>query len=354
MLNKINLISLVIKWRLAIFIITLLVLPIDQAIKSLANFDGLKYIAIAEEGYGTPSTFYSYNLFPLYPLIVHYFSSLFDYFYSSLFVSHLFALSAIFMLYKLATIDFTPEKSKKVVLLLLLFPASFFLITAYSESLFLTLSLSALYFARKQYFFISAVFAALATYTRAAGLILWVCLIIEYLSNHKSLIKALWDRRSLSMLIPPLGILYYLRYLEINTSDFLKFLPSLPTKFVFIHQVFIRYSKMIVFVDHSSSLFWVVLTELALSLFCLYLLIVSFKTARLSYWVYFLMAFFIPSLWGSFSGITRFIFICGPFFIILTNWLDTQKPLTQKIYLYASMAFLAVNLILFTRGIFVG
>jgi len=354
MKNITNLFKLFLKWRLLLLAVTLLFLPLNQSIQSLSNFDGLKFLNLAQEGYGTPKTYYSYNLFPMYPTLIKVFSPLLGYFNSAIFLSHLFAFGSIYLLYTLVKLNSSESESKFAIFLLLIFPSSFFLTTTYSESLFLFLSLATLLSLKKKQLLLSVIFAALSSYTRAAGIVLWAVILIDYFDSHPNWAKTIFSKRSLLLLIPPIGFLTYLRYLEVYTSNFLNFLPSLPTKFVFIHQVFLRYLKMVIFVDHNSYLFVVILTELLLSLLVVYLLIIRFKQTPLSYWINLLVIFFIPSLWGSFSGIGRFLLTCPPFFIILTSWLYKQNKTTKIIYYLISLLLLIFNLIIFSKGLFVG
>lgn len=348
-----NLFLLFLKWRLSLFAVTLFFVPLSVSIQSLSNFDGLKFLKLAELGYGTPQTYYSYNLLPLYPTLISFFSGTFGYFNSAITLSSLFTFLSVLVLFALIKYDYKESQAKLGIALLLLSPGAFFLNATYSESLFLFLATTSLLFVRRGNFLLSAIFASLASYTRAAGIILLLVIMIEYFERNKHIAKAVFDRKILSLLIAPLGFLYYLRYLEINTSDFLNFLPSLPEKFVFLHQVFLRYLKMVIFIDHTSHLFVVVLTELFLSLLALYLLVFRFKQTRLSYWIYLLAVFFIPSLWGSFTGIARFLLTCPPFFIMLSDWL-IEKPNLKKPILITFAVFLVANLIIFTKGLFVG
>ncbi len=354
MKNIASLFSLFVKWRVALFAITLLVLPMSGVILSSTNFDGQKFLNLAQLGYGTPKTYYSYNLFPFYPLLISTLSPVFGYLYSALFLSHFFAFCSLVLLYFLARKELSETDSKTATLLMLIYPSSFFLTATYSESLFLFLSLATLLSLRNKKLFLSVAFASLASYTRAAGIVLWLVILIEYFDSHKNWLQSIFTKNSLLLFIPPLGFFSYLKYLEVNTSDFLNFLPSLPSKFVFIHQVFIRYIKMIIFVDHGSYLFVVIATELILSLLVVYLLVFRFKQTRLSYWMYLMVIFFIPSLWGSFSGIGRFLLTCPPFFLILAEWISEKSTKTKVIYCIISGLLLAANLLIFSKGIFVG
>jgi hypothetical protein len=319
-----------------------------------SNFDGLRFLALAKEGYGTPHTFYSYSLFPLYPKLITAFSFLGGYLSSALIISNLCLFLSALVFVKLASLDIKAKHVTLALFLIAIFPSSFFLGSIYSESLFLLLSLLSFYFARRNRFLPAVILASLASYTRPFGLLIWPALIVEYFYQNKSSYLSFVRPRFLLLLIPPLGAFSYLRYLSVNTSDILNFLPSIPQKLVFIHQVFFRYLKMVVFIDHGSPLFLVVLTEIFVGVVFFLLLIFSFKHIRRSYWVYFLLSYLIPTFWGNFVGMPRFMLMIFPAFIFLAPWLERQHPFIRLTYYTVNIFLLIINLSLFARGYFVG
>lgn len=354
MKNYLEIIKTFLGWRFIVFFLSLPIIGLGGNHSLFANFDGHRYISIAQEGYGTPNTFYSYSLFPLYPLLIRIFSQMFSYLNSGLFLSHLFIFLSLIIFQKLARLDYSKVVSEKAITLLLCFPASFFFISVYSESLFLFLSLTSIYFCRQKKYLFSVLVAALASYTRAAGVLLWLIIIVEYLEENKGQIHRIIQPKSLLLLLPPLGFIYYLNYLQVYTSSFLKFLPSFPTKFVFLHQVALRYLKMVIFIDHTSSLFWVILTELIIGFFALYILIISYNKIRLSYWIYFFISYFVPTLWGSYTSIARFLIVVFPMFYFLSFWLETKPKIYQKVFYITSFFLMILNMSLFLKGVFVG
>ncbi len=346
-----NLISSVIIWRLALIIFTI---PLGNLLNIWSNFDGLRFLAIAKEGYGTPHTYYSYSLFPLYPKLIATFSFLGGSLSAALIITHLCLFLATFIFVKLASLDLKAKHVKLALFLIPIFPASFFLGAVYSESLFLLPSLLTFYFARKNNFLLAVFFAAFASYTRSFGLLLWPALIVEYFHQEKFSYQAIFKPRFLLLLIPPLGALSYLRYISVNTSHLFNFLPSVPDKLILLHQVFFRYLRMSIFINHTSPLFFVVLTEFAVGSLFLLLLIFSFKHLRPSYWLYFLLTYLVPTLWGNFVGMPRFMVVVFPAFLFLAPWLEKQHPFVRFSYYVISLVLLFINLSLFARGYFVG
>lgn len=319
-----------------------------------SNFDGIRFLAIAQEGYGTPHTFYSYSLFPLYPTLIRYFSFLGGYLVSGLIISHLCLVLSAVIFVKLAAFDLPKKQIKTALILISIFPSAFFLGSIYSESLFLLLTLLSFYFARQNKFLFAVIMAMLASYTRSLGILLWPALIIEYLQQSQFRYQSIFKPRFLFLLIPPLGFISYLHYLTVNTSHVFNFLPSLPTKLILLHQIFFRYIKMAIFINHASPLFFVVLTEIIIGTLFLLLLIFSYRKLRLSYWVYFLLAYIIPTFWGNFVGMPRFMLVVFPAFLFLSPLLERQHPFVRYFYYLVSILLLFINLSLFVRGYFVG
>ena len=341
-------------WRVLLLLVVLFSVPLVKSFSVFSNFDGIKFIDIAKEGYGTPNTYYSYLLFPLYPTLIRFFAPAIGYLASSLFLSHFFAFASLYLFQKLALLDYPKDSVKRAVVLLLCFPASFYLVSSYSESLFLFLCLTSVFLSRKKQYLFSGLAAALASYTRLAGLILWAVLLVEYFQENKESIKNFFSLNTLYLLLPPAGAFYYLNFLQINDSNIQRFYESLPNKFIFLHQVIFRYLKMLLLMDHDTALFMIVLTESIISLFAIYLLFVTYKKIRPSYWIFFFLSFFIPTLSGDFVSMPRYLLVVFPIFFFLGDWLERQHPYFQKLYYLTSYFLLFINLSFFVRGIFVG
>lgn len=349
-----KILSYTLVWRLLLLLIPLLVIPISQIFTIWGNFDGIRFLNLAKEGYGTPSTFYSYSLFPFYPHLIRSLSFLGGYLSSGWIISNTCLFLSVIVFWKLLRLDYAPRTCQLALLTLAFFPSSFVLGSVYSESLFLLLTLVSFYLARKDRFILASVFAFFATYTRAVGIFVWLSLIIEYFSQHPVSRKTFFDIKLYALTIPPLGALIYLKYLSVYTSSFINFLPSVPHKLVFLHQVFLRYLRMLIFIDHTSSLFVIVLTELFIGTLVLLIIIFSHKYLRFSYWSYLTLSYLAPSLWGSFVGYPRYMVVVFPIFIFLAHWLERSHPYYKYLYFSTSIILLFSNLLLFAQGVFVG
>jgi hypothetical protein len=137
------------------------------------RFDTNWYLKIAGRGYSADdgSTVY----FPLYPLMVRVVSRLVGSpMLAALLISNLSLVGALALLYRLCESFFDADSARRAVAYLLLFPTGFFLLAAYTESLFLFLALAAFVCARQNRRYSAAFFGALCALTRLQGVLLIV------------------------------------------------------------------------------------------------------------------------------------------------------------------------------------
>jgi len=327
-----------------------------------ANFDGEHYLAIASEGYRPLRHFY----FPVYPKIIGFLVSLTGhnelkaYLFSGLFVSNVFSLLSIIFFWKLLRVDYKKKFSLGVFMVFLFFPTSFYLVSVYTESLFLFFVLSCFYFARKRRWFLASLLASFAGATRLVGFSLFFALIAEWWlvgknqdnKDFKSLLSILF--------LAPLGLVFYMYYLEKSTGDFLIFLNAVEifgdqrsSSLVILPQVFYRYLfKIIPNLTLYPPYVFRVFLELFIAFIFLALLIYSFVKLRLSYSIYFLFTYIVPTLSGSFSSFPRYVLVIFPAFIMLGVFFE-KRAFTMKLYLLTSAFLLFVSSALFFRGYFV-
>jgi hypothetical protein len=136
------------------------------------RFDTNWYLSIAAHGYADKaSTVY----LPLYPLLIHGVGMITpSAMGSAMLVSNLALVGALVVLYRIAKMFSDDAGAKRAVAFLLLFPTAFFLSIAYTESLFLLLTLSAFYAALRERWLWAMVLGVLAALTRLQGVLLLV------------------------------------------------------------------------------------------------------------------------------------------------------------------------------------
>lgn len=189
-----------------------------------ARWDSVWYLQIAHAGYFSQQ---SSGMFPLYPLLIRTGALVF---HSELLVGLAISLVsmtiALHLLERLVRLDFTEATARTTVLLVAFFPVAFFLSAAYTESLYLLVSVGAVYAARRERWAVAGVCGGLAAATRSDGILVLVPLALIYLYGPRA--HALlpgtstwWKPRypirpSVAWLaLVPVGLLTYLAYLGI-------------------------------------------------------------------------------------------------------------------------------------------
>ena len=324
-----------------------------------ANFDGLHYLGIAQNGYGL----YQQAFFPLYPWLIRWLAGfIHNYLFSGLAISHLTFFASLYLLYRLLLFDFSEKFARRVIILLLLFPTSFFFVSFYSESLFFFLMIAAFYFARKGKWLVAGIFGALASATRVVGIFLLPALLVEWGEQYKSQNLNVKSQifNLFSVFLIPLGLGFYMRYLAVHWGDPLLFVhvqehfgaQRVSGKIILLYQVFWRYFKMIL-TTKADPLYFVVWLELLTAVGFLALLIWGyFQKIRLSWLIFGILAYILPTLTGTFSSLPRYVLVIFPGFIALS--LLAEKYRWLKIF-YPIFAIIlgVVAVIFFTRGYWV-
>ena len=323
------------------------------------NFDGEHYIFIAQNGY-KPLTYF---FFPLYPLMIKYFSGIFgqgmvSLVKSGMLISYTSTILALIGFYKLLKLDFKEKFIRNSILLLLIFPTAFFFGSIYTESLFLALVVWSFYFARKRKWIAAGVLGAFATSTRVIGVALVAGLATEAFINWRMDKKKSLLLPAISILISLLGIVIYIYYVWTKTGDPLNFLNTVgvfgaqrSTSLVLLPQVFYRYIfKILPNLNYKvfTSFFPSVLEFVAGSVF-LGLSILAFWKVRASYAVYLALGYLIPTLAGSFSSMPRYVLVLFPAFIVMVSYLNKNK---YFFFAFCALSFilLVVSFSLFARG----
>ena len=325
---------------------------------SWANFDGVYYLIIAQEGYRE----FTYFFFPLYPILVKIFSSLFGsglvaFVKSGIFVSYVSLAVALFGLIKLLKLDFKENLIKNTILLLLIFPTSYYFGSVYTESLFLALAVWGLYLARTKKWILAGIVIALATATRIVGVALVAALAIEVFLDWKAS-KKIIPAHLIGLFISCLGIGFFVLYIWYRTGDPLNFFNNVgifgaqrSSNLIAFPQVFYRYIfKILPNVNYGVlTSFFPADLEFLTGLAFLGLGIISFWKLRLSYAVYLLLGFIIPTLSGSFSSLPRYVLVLFPGFILAATYLGKNKYFLFAFCALSSI-LLVISLSLFARG----
>ncbi len=163
----------------------------NLTIKAFRDFwksaDAYHYLCIAEDWYlseGVVDRVVQLVFLPGYPIAVRIVRTLLrDYILSGMLVSIFSFAGALCVFYRLVLIDHDEQTALRAVILLCLMPGAFFFAAPMSESLFLLLSVLCLLYARKRRWLLAGLFGALASFTRSLGLVLFVPLFMETVTD---------------------------------------------------------------------------------------------------------------------------------------------------------------------------
>lgn len=322
-----------------------------------ANFDGVHYIMIAQNGYRSIFSGITQAFFPFYPILIKYLNFLIrNYLFSGLIISNLFFLLSL-LVFKKLLIELKIN-SIYPLLFLLIFPTSYYFGAVYNESLFLFLSLMSVLMIKKKKWLLSSFLIGFSTATRITGVFLITPLLGEYLLRVKNDKKKLFNALIYG-LISLSGLIIYSFYLNKYFHDPFyfatvqqKFGASRQTdKIILLYQVIWRYIKMFLTVKKQSLLFYTISQEFIFAIVGFALLIFGFyKSINKRYLLYSFLAFLLPTLTGNFSSMPRYIIVLFPIYIILDKILKNWQ---KKILLFIFSILLIVNTMFFLRGFWV-
>ncbi len=181
--------------------------------------DSFHYIDIAERWYQSTGSIHEVVrlvFLPFYPILIRLFSLIFkSAFVSGLIVSQLSFSVAGYVLYRLARLDMGHSDAIKAVKCLVLIPSAFFYTAPMSDSLFLLLSLSCVYFARRKRYLPACLLGGLAAFTRSLGVTLLAPVCFELIADiirlkRSGKLNFKYVLNCLCVIIIPLGFAAYL------------------------------------------------------------------------------------------------------------------------------------------------
>jgi hypothetical protein len=184
----------------------------DLLVAPAARWDSVWFLTIADSGYdgGDRTAF-----FPLYPLLVRSAGMLCGSpLAAAIAISCAAFVVALAALHRLAVIEVGEDAARWAVVSLALFPGALWYSAAYSESLFLMVSVGAVLAARQRRWAVAGTLGALAAATRSAGLILLVPLALlwwdAWRAREARVPDVLW------LAVVPLGLAAFCGYLALT------------------------------------------------------------------------------------------------------------------------------------------
>jgi GT2 family glycosyltransferase/Gpi18-like mannosyltransferase len=313
---------------------------------SWLNFDGQHYLSIARNGYQVIMGQSEYAFFPLLPLLINLLSRTgLDLYLSARVVTLSASLGFLFALGKWSAAYVKNPLS--LIWLVLLSPGTIFLISVYTEPLFLLLAALTFYASDEKQWGRAAVFTALATATRISGVFLVLFLAIKLLkSKSKFLVSSVYLLTSIS------GLVGYMIFLYLKTGDIFawyhaqsgweKSTATLP--WVTIS----NYARALTFEFMPDLTHLVVAIEVGVTTILLYLLIFFWQKSKLdsAYKLYVSGSLALPLITGSLGSMPRFSLTLFPLFIVIPGMSPRARLITISCFLIPAI----IGIILFTRG----
>jgi hypothetical protein len=311
------------------------------------RWDSYWFLDVAQKGYYLrgPDDFANVAFFPLYPLTMRLVGTLTggNLVLAGWMVSSVFLALAVVMLTRLVR-QFHPAMDPLwPVAFLLVFPTAFFLNAVYSESMFLFFSLAMFHHALQGRFPLAALFAALASGTRMAGVFLVAPLIVEFVKAKGG--RALLSRSAWPLALAPAGAFFYFLYHYFSFGDFFLYLKiqdrwgrDFSTEAV---DFSIRNNP-----DLVNTAF-----DMADAAAAVVLGLIALRRLRLSYGIYILVSVGIVLTSGTTLGIERYIMVLFPIYLVAAGF---QSVVVKSAWLLGSSLMLALNIIRFVNHYWAG
>ena len=326
---------------------------------SWANFDGEHYISIARWGYRPLEHFF----YPLYPYLIKLLANILgnmlpSFVISGLMISHGAVILGLIGLYKLIVKDYTHAVAKLAIVIILVFPSSFYLVSVYTEALFLCLVIWCFYFVRTGKFFVAGLVAAAAVATRSVGLVLIPALIVDVFLQKKAM-NLKNAKRILFLSFAFIGLAWYMQILHQTTGSYFGFNESgeiygeyRSGGFTILPQVFYRYYfKILPYLNYNNVILALPsLLELITAVLVSTMSIVGILKLRLSYLIYLWGAFLLPASFLNFNSQLRFAIVLFPMFIVAAQLLVLSKKTIKIGVIATSIALLVLTTMMFVRG----
>jgi hypothetical protein len=194
---------------------------LGRVFNAWANWDGQWYMRIARVGYPRPE--YA-AFFPFYPELVRALGPLtaHRYIIAGVALSLAFYAAAMYVLHRLVAIDYGTRVAGWTVVFASLFPTSFFFQAVYTESAFLFLVVTCLFFARREQWLLAGLVGFLAALTRNTGVLLLVPMALFYLGARRFRLRRV-DRHLVWFALVPAGLAAWMVYLRIRLGNALAF-----------------------------------------------------------------------------------------------------------------------------------
>lgn len=293
------------------------------------RFDANWYLKIAARGYdgSDGSTVY----FPVYPILIRILSWVMDPLLAAILLSNVALVGALVLSYRLFSKFVDVATTRRALIYLLLFPTSFFLLGAYTESLFLLFTLGSFYSASRGRWIWAALWGICAALTRLQGVLLLMPL-VYMLWRDKVSAKEL-VLRGLPLILIPMATLSFLAFSNLSLLN--TYQGTLNARFVLPWQNI--WAAASVLLRGEGTI--VDALNLITTLGSIGMLFVIWKKLPFEYTLYSLLMLAAPMFRMTTTqplvSMMRYAIVIFPIFIVLGLW--GKNPWVNRLILYTSV-----------------
>ena len=311
------------------------------------HWDTYWYLDIVKNGYylKTDNTLSNVVFFPLYPLLIKMVGTILlgNYVLAGWLISIAALFAACVFFYKLLK-EFHPDIDPELpIILMLIFPTAFFLDIVYTEALFLFLTIATFYYAFKKNFYVAGTFALFGALTHSNGIFLALPILWEIWRTQGW--KSIFTPKILPVFLAPLGTFAFLFY------DYWKF-----------HDLFLFFKiesawgrSFSINWDHFSFFSHPSIINMGIdiffTLFILTALYLVYRKLSALYAAFMSLTILAALTSGTLMSIGRYSLVLFPVFILLAK--IKNKPF-QQLWIFTSVLFLALDIILFVNNYWAG
>lgn len=342
---------------------------IKTTIIGAVKWDAVYYLRIVENGYDINSS--NMAFYPGFPLAVR---ALAYFKVGPVLVGQIINLLMLLIATQgLYALTLLIAKKRRIAILATLawlaFPSAHFFIAFYTESLIVALSVWSLVFVVKRQYIPAVILASLASFTRAAGVVLGLVILLQYFID----INWSWRKIDWKILLLPIsffGIGCYWVWIYLSTDTlpwrffsemYQKFWPYMRFEPNILRTIYSEVVSMVQLINSTSwQDLWVSELFTKLHFFVAWLAIVYAawkswtKKLPMALTAYCALTALILILTGNFVSDSRYILPVFPVFILIAMWLDKQAEWVRTLYFVVSAIALGAMLTMFSNGYWVG
>jgi Gpi18-like mannosyltransferase len=311
------------------------------------RWDGVHYLAIAAGGYrGTDLAF-----FPLYPLAIRIASGVVrDPVVAAIVISNVSLLVALVYLRRLTAETFDDSVAARTVFYTATFPTAVVFSAAYTESLFLALSVASFFYLRRHNWLLAGFLGGLAALTRIEGVLLVVPFALEAFAHGRKARGA--ATIGAAMIVGGLATFMLLSALLSGDPLFFAHAQSHWQRHPAWPWASVARSFHAIVASSDAPTRTVQTIELAFTSLAIALVVYGSRILPRSFTAYAACSLIVPLLTGSLMSTQRFVLALFPAFVVLG--VLGRKPEVDLVVRAISLPFLGAFTLLFAAGYWIG